>query len=145
MAAVGNGSAATTKAGAATTGIEMRVHGIGDHDIYSALGAPTYSGSDKSRVRIGKPQALPEHPLLLVNWSRASRSINRNVAWYLAFPFTLMNVAGYMGPLRIRDAYFLRLGIAFSGICITASMAIWGCVIVETILEAFTPGSYSWS
>lgn len=143
MAAVGNGSATTTKTGEAPTGIEMRVHGIGDHDTYSALGAPTYSDSAKSRVRIGEPQALPKHLLLLVNWSRASRSINRNVGWYLAFPFTLMNVAGYMVPLRIRDAYFLRLGIVLSGMCVTVSMAIWGCVIVETILEAFTPGSYS--
>ncbi len=125
-------------------GIEMRVHGIGDHDIYSSLGSPTYSDDNPptDQVRVGEAPRLPGHPLRLVNWSRASRGINRSVAWYLAFPFTLMNVAGYMGPLKVKDALFLRVGLLVSGILLTASMAVWVGAIIETALGMFITGPY---
>ena len=76
----------------------MRVHGIGDHATYSALGKPDYKELIDSAVWIGDVPNLPPHKLRLINWSRANREITRNLYWYLAFPFTLLNVAGYMEP-----------------------------------------------
>ncbi|MCP9271756.1 lipase family protein [Mycolicibacterium arenosum] len=113
-------------------GIEVRVHGIGDHERYSALGEPTYKETVDSRVWIGRVPQLPKHKLRLVNWSRANRKITRNTAWYLAFPFTLLNVVGFMEPREKRWRLVVRAMIASASLCLTISMAAWITVIVET-------------
>jgi hypothetical protein len=73
--------------------LEVRVHGIGDHSTFSALGRPKYKELVDSRVWSGQVPQLPAHPLRLVNWSRANRKITRHLGWYLAFPFTLPRCA----------------------------------------------------
>src|SRR5919199_1253510 len=79
-------------------GTEIRVHGLGDHAPFSALGKPGFEEKRKSQVLICEPPQLPRHKLLLIAWSRANRKLTRTVPWYLLFPFTLINVASYMGP-----------------------------------------------
>lgn len=113
-------------------GIEIRVHGIGDHATYSALGRPTYKELVDSRVWIGQVPHLPDHPLRLVNWSRANRRLTHHLSWYLAFPFTLLNVAGYMEPKEALPRRLMRLGIALASLAMTFAMASWITVIVET-------------
>ena len=122
-----------------TRGVEVRVHGIGDHDTYSALGRPKYKELVDSRVWIGQLPHVPSHPLRLVNWSRANRKITRHLSWYLAFPFTLLNVAGYMEPTD-RSRHVMRAGIALASLCLTISMAAWLTVILETAWRALTVG-----
>jgi hypothetical protein len=117
----------------------VRVHGIGDHATYSALGRPKYKELVDSRVWIGQVPHLPSHPLRLVNWSRADRKITRHFSWYLAFPFTLLNVAGYMEPPD-RSRRIMRAGIALASLCLTISMAAWVTVILETVWGALTVG-----
>jgi len=109
----------------------VRVHGIGDHSTYSALGRPNYKELVDSRVWIGQVPHLPDHPLRLVNWSRANRKITRHLSWYLAFPFTLINLAGYMEP-KDRSRHIMRAGIGIASLCLTVSMAAWLSVILET-------------
>src|SRR4051794_39843979 len=76
--------------------VEVRVHGIGDHDDWSELGSPTLVSDGSPRgADIALPPTLPAHPLLLVNWSRTSRR-RAGWLWYLALPYTLVNAAGYM-------------------------------------------------
>lgn len=130
--------------GPVNAGVELRVHGIGDHDVYSALGRVIYDDDEESQVRVGLPPKLPKHDLRLVNWSRASRGINRSVIWYLAFPFTMLNVAGYMAPLERQKAPVSRMAIATVGVITTLVAAIWYSAILETILSAIFSGSDSW-
>jgi hypothetical protein len=113
-------------------GIEVRVHGIGDHDTYSALGRPSYKELVDSRVWIGQVPHLPSHELRLVNWSRANRTLTRHLSWYLAFPFTLLNVAGYMEPKEKALRPIMRAGVAVAGLLLTISMAAWITVILES-------------
>lgn len=117
-------------------GIEVRVHGIGDHATYSALGKPRYKELVDSRVWIGQVPDLPPHRLRLVNWSRANRKITRHFSWYLAFPFTLLNVAGYMEPTNKTCRVIMRGGIAAASVCLTVAMAAWITVILETFWHA---------
>lgn len=117
-------------------GIEVRVHGIGDHATFSALGKPKYKELVDSRVWIGELPHIPTHQLRLVNWSRANRQITRHLGWYLAFPFTLLNVAGYMEPKERWLRVPMRAGIALASICLTVAMAAWITVILETAWRA---------
>ena len=119
-------------------GVEMRVHGAGDHGVFSALGKPVYMGPIADRVRIGSLPNIPRHDLKLINWSRPSRRITRTLSWYLAYPFTLVNMAGYMGPERTDEPAdtrlwrFMRTVIVVSSLMMTVAMALWMTVISET-------------
>ncbi len=62
-------------------GVEMRVHGLGDHGMFSALGKPVCTGTIADRVRIGSLPLIPKHELRLIHWSRPTRHITRNVSW----------------------------------------------------------------
>ncbi|WP_157531074.1 hypothetical protein [Mycobacterium sp. IS-1496] len=118
-------------------GVEIRVHGIGDHTTFSALGQPEYKDLLESRVRIGKVPSLPSHKLRLINWSRANRKITRTLFWYLAFPFTLLNLAGYMEPTPTQRRFpAMRFGVACASICMTLAMAAWLTAIIETAWHA---------
>ncbi|MGZ6777693.1 MAG: hypothetical protein ACXVGO_01730, partial [Mycobacterium sp.] len=48
-------------------GVEMRVHGVGDHGLFSALGKPVYTGTAADRVRIGSLPSIPKHELKLIH------------------------------------------------------------------------------
>ena len=144
-----------------SSGVEMRVHGVGGgHEVFRALGRPVYKETADARVRVGSLPRLPKHELKLINWSRP-RKISGNLSWYLAYPFTVLNVAGYMGPERSEDRsekrlwWFMRAGIVVSSLMMTFAMAAWITVILETgwrllggtaeglsttILGAFAPG-----
>ena len=119
-------------------GVEMRVHGAGDHGVFSALGKPVYTETVADRVRIGSPPLIPKHELKLINWSRPSRRITRTLGWYLAYPFTLVNMAGFMGPERSEDRaerrlwWFMRTAVVASSLMMTFAMAMWITVILET-------------
>ncbi|MFC8045339.1 hypothetical protein [Nocardia sp. NPDC057353] len=117
-------------------GTEVRLHGIGDHATYSALGKPRYREVIDSRVWIGEVPMLPPHKLRLVNWSRANRQLTRNIGWYLAFPATLVNVAGYMEPPKGRIRTVLRLAVGTASVCLTVVMAAWICAIIESGWQA---------
>ena len=119
-------------------GVEVRVHGVGDHGVFSALGKPIYTGTVADRVRVGSPPLLPKHELKVINWSRPSRKISRTLSWYLAYPFTLLNMAGFMGPEKSEDQsekrlwWFMRTLVVVSSLMMTFAMAMWITVILET-------------
>ena len=119
-------------------GTEIRVHGVGDHAPFSALGRPGFESRRTSQVVISEPPQLPLHRLLLVGWSRANRRLTRTVSWYLLFPFTLLNVAGYMTPRRSGLARMLRVSVRLVSLILTAALAAWITVIVETAWRGVT-------
>ncbi|WP_067658027.1 hypothetical protein [Nocardia harenae] len=124
--------------------VEIRVHGIGDHDPYSALGSPVFQELTPDQVTVAdQPRPMP-HRLRLVNWSRSNRKKTRTLLWYLAFPFTLMNVAAYMRPYvggtaagKVGDRLFRGLMVV-PALCLTAATAAWLIVIFETMLRSST-------
>ncbi|MBB5856269.1 hypothetical protein ACFQ05_25675 [Amycolatopsis umgeniensis] len=109
---------------------EIRVHGIGDHDYYSALGRPEIEPRF-GRSEVAKAPKPVGHPLKLVNWSRTSRGLSKGLLWYFAFPFTLVNTVGEMG----RGERRLRFAVSTVGILLTISAAAWLIVFAETILK----------
>jgi hypothetical protein len=117
--------------------VEIRIHGVGDHKPLSALGRVTLSPQQFSGIDSYVVPATPPHDLELVNWSRASRGI-AGFVWYLATPFTLMNVVGYMKPAgegRRRHGVVTHL----ASLLITAVLTAWLITITETVLE-YVPG-----
>ncbi|MDX3712267.1 hypothetical protein [Streptomyces europaeiscabiei] len=122
--------------------VEVRMHGVGDHAPLSALGSGTLEHADPMVPCTGVdcyiPPLSPEHPLQFVNWSRTSRGI-AGFAWYLATPFTLMNVVGHMAPQEVsrrrRHSVITHLMSAVFTIVLTA----WLIATVETVLE-YVPG-----
>jgi hypothetical protein len=115
--------------------IEIRVHGIGDHDDYSALGSPVVESST-DRADVAWAPTPPGHPLKLVNWSRSSRGLSQGLLWYLAFPFTLANAAGNMGPADgVWVRRFLRAAVIAVGVLLSVAAAAWLIVFAETVLK----------
>ncbi|WP_046777012.1 hypothetical protein [Streptomyces yangpuensis] len=119
--------------------IEIRVHGVGEHGPLSALGSvglepstPPVKGIDWYK----KPQ-IPAHDLALINWSRTSRGV-AGFLWYLAIPFTLLNVVGYTRPAGRRPAGYHAVACS-TGLLATAVLTAWLIVITETVLE-YVPG-----
>ena len=111
-------------------GVEVRVHGIGDHSTFSALGRPRIkswwtAGCGSARCRSCPRTAAPCE---LEPREQEDYSASRLVP---AFPFTLLNVAGYMEP-RDRSRHIMRAGIGVASLCLTISMAAWLTVIFET-------------
>lgn len=82
--------------------MEYRLHGIGDHKASGALGSlpltTTSSAPDGDHVGVVDAYTapiVPAHGLRLLVWSRFSRESARYL-WFLALPFTLVNVAAEM-------------------------------------------------
>lgn len=123
-----------------STGVEIRMHGVGDHAPYSALGRPGFEDTKKSEVVISALPTLPAHRLLLIGWSRANRRLTRTLSWYLLFPFTLVNVAGYMAPRRKNTAVVVRFCVGLTSVLLTVSLAAWVTVIAETVWRATVGG-----
>ena len=129
--------------------IELRVHGIGDHDDWSELGTPRLVKDGSPRgPDVAEPPRLPGHPLLLINWSRTSRK-RTSWKWYLALPFTLVNAAGYMCQSSTADKVGTTSGPAerqvrfvtvVTGLLLTVITYVWLVAIVETIARrSFLP------
>jgi|GEM_PF-4417514 len=120
-------------------GSELRIHGIGNHAAYSALGSPiTDDGQALERsdntpaiVRPMPPSRTP-HPVWLLAWTRWSRSLN-SPAWYMGLPFTLCNAAGEMGPTGKAGA-ILRGLVSGIGVLLTLGAYFWSLVVAEAVM-----------
>lgn len=114
---------------------EIRVHGIGDHEYYTSLGLPVQKPLN-AWVQVATPPPLPDHRLRIVNWSRSRRK-QTGFLWYLAFPFTLANVAGRMEPVSAgaAPAVLLRTLVGVIAVTLTLSQLAWLIVLCETVLR----------
>lgn len=126
-------------------GIELRVHGIGDHDVYSAIGSPpVVVEADGRQPSTSELPPLPQHPLRFLNWSRTSRKLAR-ILWYLALPFSLVNVAGHMIPARSAGSRapvrWLAGLVIVTSLISTAVAYAWAVAIGETVLRTLTIGA----
>lgn len=118
---------------------EIRVQGVGDHGYLSALGRPRVRQFN-SWMETADAPAIPLHRLRIVNWSRSNRR-NTGFLWYLAFPFTLVNVAGRMngGGGADTGGQLLRACVSLVGLVLTVSQLAWLVVLGETLLRHLPP------
>lgn len=128
---VAQGAEASTPSG----GVEVRVHGIGNHALLSALGTPTVETPTDSRFAvITSPPPKVDHELVLINWSRTTRN-GPAILWYLAFPFTLINVAAQMKPVgKIRRRVHRGL-VQVLAVSATLLVVTWIFAIAELTLN----------
>lgn len=129
----------------APEGLEIRVHGIGEHHLLSALGSPTVLRQGKQRgATVVRPPDGVNHDVILVNWSRMSRRPLGPFYWYLAFPFTLVNVAFEMRPIRPGWRRRVHVGVlAAWSLILTAVTACWTIALFESLL-LFVDFPYDW-
>ncbi|MFI9742108.1 hypothetical protein [Streptomyces sp. NPDC052494] len=122
--------------------VEIRVHGVGGHEPLTALGSGTLEHTNPmdrcSGVDSYIPPPSPEHRLQFVNWWRTSRGI-AGFAWYLATPFTLMNVVGHMTPLKASRRRRHSVTTHLMSAVLTIVLTAWLITLVETVLE-YAPG-----
>jgi hypothetical protein len=118
------------------SGVEIRVHGVGEHAAWSSLGsAPLVHPGEGFTPETALPPVLPAHRLWLVNWSRTSRG-RAGWLWYVALPYTLVNVAGYMEPREADDArrnWLQRVTLILVGLLLTLCTYVWAVALLETL------------
>lgn len=133
--------------------LEIRVHGIGDHKHWSALGdarllePPPGTEPTDLTPDIALPPVEPSHQLRLVAWTRTQTRL-AGTWWYVGLPFTLVNAAGHMEPAAAAGAApgarppgRRRHGaiVALVGALLTVAVYVWLVAIVETVLRAIGP------
>ena len=130
--------------------LELRIHGIGPHPPWSALGRPQVTrrllppdvahdlAGRQDRLETCVPPVVPAHHVELVNWSKASRR-NAKLLWYIALPFTLVNVAVQMrsassgGWSRTGDTV-LRVGGHVAALATSLLATVWTMTLAENLL-----------
>lgn len=116
--------------------VEIRVHGIGRHDEWSALGSPGLAiAGERMNPDVALPPQRLTHPLRLISWTRTSRR-SLGWLWYLAIPFTIANATGEMAP---RTGAFVR-GVHsvcrwVGALTITFLATLWLIAIGETFVH----------
>ena len=119
-------------------GVEMRVHGVGHHGVFSALGKPVYTGTVADRVRIGSLPLIPKHELKLINSSRPSRQDHPDRGVVPGVSVHIGQHGRLHGPGTQRDRaerrfwWFMRTAIVVSSLMMTFAMAMWITVVLET-------------
>ena len=132
-------------------GTEIRIHGIGDHDVASGLGKPlVLEDGGRASPSLGKANPPVTHDVLLVSWSRVTRRAAR-LLWYLAFPFTLINLMAAMSPATGMARKVHRVTTHTVACLVTVSTTIWllvGAEEASTALHldsAFGPRAPQWA
>ncbi len=125
---------------------EIRVHGIGDHNPWSALGSPVLVVDGYPREPdVAIPPTAPSHEIKLVNWSRKSRKVAGQL-WYVALPFTLVNAASFMRPPsneinavdepafpQTRSAEGRTVAASVTGVLLTLLTFVWSLALLDTV------------
>ncbi len=113
---------------------------MGDHTFNDSLGSsPLVTKRSPRYPDTARPPVLPKHHLRLLNWSRTSRR-RAGLLWYLALPFTLVNLMGYMAPARRGCPRIVAFAVTvLVGIVATMTAHVWLIAIGETFFRAFQP------
>ena len=116
--------------------VEVRVHGIGNHDPLSALGTPIDADGkrirDDDKTTVVRENGKIERETWFVAWTRTARKFTR-AFWYVAVPFTLANTAGFMRPhSKWARPVHAALVLTF-GALLTLGGFLWSVSIAETV------------
>ncbi|MFI7531433.1 hypothetical protein [Nocardia salmonicida] len=118
--------------------MEIRVHGMGDHQPLSALGSGHLIQVSTRRrgVELYEAPTPPQHPVRLLNWTRSSRA-RIPLTWYFASPFTLINVAGFMRSNRSWIRFPQAVAVWLWGAFAIVGTFLWATLAVETVIQYF--------
>lgn len=119
--------------------VEIRVHGIGNKELLDALGHPNFERLSPASEVATAPR-VPTHLVRIINWARSNREFTKGFFWYIALPFTLINVVPYMRPSTGRSKYVFPLCGTLAGMVLTAAQLAWGVLLVETVLAHLPVG-----
>ena len=111
--------------------MELRVHGIGAPAPESVLGAPgatavsSWRGDDASRSAVRR--VLEGGDTVVYDWGPLTSGSRYFALWPLLLPFTILNVAGWMGPAREhRVRYDLhRALVVLAGLALSGAASVW--------------------
>jgi hypothetical protein len=116
--------------------VEIRVHGIGNKELLDALGHPVFERLNPA-CEVATSPHVPSHTIRIINWARSNTEFTKGFFWYIALPFTLINVVGYMRP-PLGKKYSFPICGTMAGMVLTAAQIGWGVLLVETVL-AYVP------
>ncbi|MGY1965538.1 hypothetical protein ACW9HH_14945 [Nocardia gipuzkoensis] len=124
--------------------MELRVHGMGNHEPLSALGSgqrkKTKLESENGDYRAGvEMYEEPEgvwHTVRFLNWTRSSRS-RIPFLWYVALPYTFVNVAGFMQPDQKWMKRTLAVIVSIWGAFAIIGTFLWATLAAETVIQYF--------
>lgn len=119
--------------------VEIRVHGIGNKELLDALGHPLFERLNPA-CEVATSPPVPSHRVRIVNWARSNTEFTKGFFWYIALPFTLINVVGYMRP-PLGKRYSFPICGALAGMVLTAAQVGWGVLLVETVVAYLPVGA----
>lgn len=128
-------------------GVEVRIHGMGNHRPMDSIGSGPVLASRFPRGpdTMLAPTLPTGHQLRLLNWSRTSRRHARSAIWFSALPFSLINVAGQMADARdsvtpSAKNLILLTCVHLVGLLTTITGLFWLLLIAETVLDYLAVG-----
>jgi hypothetical protein len=121
--------------------VELRVHGIGAPDVDRVLecdeGCPSVvswrstAGTQSTiRRRPGENETHAYH------WSPLTSGSRSFAIWPLLLPFTLVNVAGWMGPRHRVLGWLHRALVVWVGMTMSAATVVWVWIAARAIFDA---------
>ena len=119
--------------------VEIRVHGIGNKELLDALGHPLFERLNPA-CEVATSPPVPSHTVRIVNWARSNTEFTKGFFWYVALPFTLINVVGYMRP-PLGKRYSFPICGTLAGMVLTAAQIGWGVLLVETVVAYLPVGA----
>jgi len=131
--------------------MQLEVRGVGGATAEEILGGPAVQTSGDELAGFFRPAEPGAQPTEAYEWGRLTSGSRTSALWWILFPFTLINVAGWMfrpsadelgrrnEPHR-SSLWFSRLLIVGGGLAITAAYVLW-IAALTTELVAFGCGT----
>jgi hypothetical protein len=125
----------------------LEIRGVGGATAEEILGGPVVQTSGDELAGCYRPEEPAAQPTEAYEWGRLTSGSRTSALWWILFPFTLINVAGWMfrpsaselvhgDELRRSSLCFSRLVIVVGGLAITAAYVMW-IVSLTTEMIAF--------
>ncbi len=129
--------------------VQLEIRGVGGAAAEEILGGPVTQTAGDRTAGFYKPDTPRSdgRDVEAYEWGRLTSGASSTAVWWILFPFTLMNVAGWMfqpteserrnPDEKIRSSlWWGRLLVVFGGLAITAVYVVW-TVTLTTEIVAF--------
>ena len=129
----------------------LEIRGVGGATAEEILGGPVVQTAGDAQAGFYRRAQPTAQPTEAYEWGRLTSGSRTSALWWILFPFTLINVAGWMfrpnedeldrsdEPHR-SSLWFARLLIAVGGLALTATYVIW-ITALTTEMVAFGCGT----
>ncbi len=125
----------------------LEIRGVGGATAEEILNGPAVQTAGDELAGFYRPETPTSQPTEAYEWGRLTSGSRTSALWWVLFPFTLINIAGWMfrpsaseldrrDELRRSSLWFSRLVIVAGGLAITATYVMW-IVSLTTEMVAF--------